>query len=84
MLAGNFIGLNPYFRYDVAKAVKKFQDNWPIEYQELEHWDVEKSMREAYEKWCSTEPEFAPPLYPTCMLPNTRKKSHGRGNQAVD
>ncbi|MCW5031545.1 hypothetical protein M7960_21750 [Enterobacter hormaechei subsp. xiangfangensis] len=74
MLAGNFIGLNPYFRYDVAKAVKKLQDNWPIEYQELEHWDVEKSMREAYEKWCSTEPEFAPPLLPDLYVTQHEKE----------
>lgn len=76
MLAGNFIGLNPYFRYDLANAVKRLQDNWPIEYQELEHWNVEKSMRDAYEKWRATEPEFAPPYCQTCILPNMRKKSH--------
>ncbi|HHR7811917.1 TPA: hypothetical protein ACS9TY_004906 [Salmonella enterica subsp. enterica serovar Typhi] len=74
MLAGNFIGLNPYFRYDVAKAVKKLQDNWPIEYQELEHWDVEKSMRESYEKWRSTEPEFAPPLLPDLYVTQHEKE----------
>ncbi|MCS0952800.1 hypothetical protein NXZ59_19975 [Escherichia coli] len=74
MLAGNFIGLNPYFRYDLANAVKRLQDNWPIEYQELEHWNVEKSMRDAYEKWRATEPEFAPPLLPDLYIATHEKE----------
>lgn len=52
----------------------KLQDNWPIEYQELEHWDVEKSMRESYEKWRSTEPEFAPPLLPDLYVTQHEKE----------
>lgn len=76
MLAGNFIGLNPYFRYDVAKAVKKLQDNWPIEYQELEHWDVENLCVRHMKSGVRQSQNSLHLFYPTCMLPNTRKKSH--------
>ncbi|MDY4336122.1 hypothetical protein AB6D30_20840 [Pectobacterium brasiliense] len=75
MLAGNFIGLNPYFHYDVARTVKKLQDNWPIKYNELEHWNIEKSMRETYERWHSTEPEFAPPLLPDLYVSIHQKEA---------
>lgn len=74
-LAGNFIGLNPYFRYDVAKAVQKLQENWPIKYNQLEHWNVEKSMRDKYEEWQSTKPEFAPRLLPDLYVSDHMKQA---------
>ncbi|EPY4531365.1 hypothetical protein [Klebsiella variicola] len=64
MLAGNFIGLNPYFRYDVASAVKRLQDAWPIEYKKIELRDVEQSMRDMYEKYSRSLRFPVPPLAP--------------------
>ncbi|SUH16221.1 Uncharacterised protein [Salmonella enterica subsp. enterica] len=34
-LAGNFIGLNPYLKFELADTARKLQENWPIEYKEL-------------------------------------------------
>lgn len=64
MLAGNFIGLNPYLRYDVASAVKRLQDAWPIEYKKVELHDVEQAMRKMYEKYNQSLRFPVPPLAP--------------------
>ncbi|EAB9157681.1 hypothetical protein IRJ29_17840 [Salmonella enterica subsp. enterica] len=79
MLAGNFIGLNPYFRYDVASAVKRLQDAWPIEYKKIELHDVEQAMRDMYEKYSQSLRFPVPPLAP--LLPDIYITQHQKWEQ---
>lgn len=76
-LAGNFMGLNPYIKFSIANTAKTLQDNWPIDYQELEEWQVEKSMREAYVSYSLTLstplPPLLPDIYVTTHLERTRR-----------
>ncbi|EGK9910313.1 hypothetical protein IOV16_004272 [Salmonella enterica] len=64
MLAGNFMGLNPYFKFSIANTTKALQDNWPINYQEIDGWQVEQSMRDTYVKHSLVLPVPLPPLQP--------------------
>lgn len=79
LLAGNFMGLNPYFKFSIANTAKTLQDNWPIDYRELEEWQVEQSMREAYVehslKLATPLPQLKPDLYVTKHLEFERREA---------
>jgi len=61
MLAGNFIGLNPYLKFSIAETAKKLQESGDIIYEAVELWEVEKAMRENYEQYSRGH---IPPLSP--------------------
>ncbi|HAE0775277.1 TPA_asm: hypothetical protein G2847_08750 [Salmonella enterica subsp. enterica serovar Enteritidis] len=61
-LAGNFIGLNPYLKFELADTARKLQENWPIEYKEINYWQVEKRMRAMYEEDQKSRSTPLPPL----------------------
>ncbi|HHH2458545.1 hypothetical protein OE187_00985 [Klebsiella pneumoniae] len=61
-LAGNFIGLNPYLKFELADTARKLQENWPIEYKEIDYWQVEKRMRAMYEEDQKSRSTSLPPL----------------------
>jgi len=79
LLAGNFMGLNPYFKFSIANTAKTLQDNWPVDYQELEGWQVEQSMREFYVSYSLTRslplPPLLPDIYVTNHLERTRREA---------
>ncbi len=68
MLAGNFIGLNPYLKFSIAETAKKLQENGGVKYKELELWEVEKNMRNNYEQYSRSHMSFLPPLGPDLYI----------------
>ncbi|MFP7609853.1 hypothetical protein [Serratia quinivorans] len=68
MLAGNFIGLNPYLKFSIADTAKKLQDNGGVKYKEVELWEVEKTMRENYEQYSRNHMHSLPPLGPDLYI----------------
>ena len=73
------MGLNPYFKFSIANTAKTLQDNWPVDYQELEGWQVEQSMRESYVSYSLTRslplPPLLPDIYVTNHLERTRREA---------
>lgn len=69
-LTGNFMGLNPYFKFLIANTTKTLEDNWPVVYWELEGWQVEETMREAYMSYSPTRSihSLLPDIYVTTHL----------------
>ncbi len=65
MLAGNFIGLNPYLKFSIADTAKKLQENGGVKYKEVDLWEVEKTMRDNYEQYSRiySLPPLGPDLY---------------------
>ncbi|OCJ37424.1 hypothetical protein [Serratia sp. 14-2641] len=68
MLAGNFIGLNPYLKFSIADTAKKLQENGGVKYKEVEHWEVEKTMRDNYEQYSRSHMYYLPPLGPDLYI----------------
>ncbi|MEQ5033455.1 hypothetical protein ABN085_18405 [Morganella morganii] len=68
MLAGNFIGLNPYLKFSIADTAKKLQDNGGVKYKEVELWEVEKTMRDNYEQYSRSHMNSLPPLVPDLYI----------------
>lgn len=64
MLAGNFIGLNPYLKFSLADTAKKIQDHADIPINKIELWEIESLMRNSYTKFLSNSSENHPPLGP--------------------
>lgn len=70
LLAGNFIGLNPYYKISLANTAKALQDIWPVEFEEVEQWQVEKKMRDSYEEYSLSLSTPLPPLEPDFYVTN--------------
>lgn len=68
MLAGNFIGLNPYLKFSIADTAKKLQENGGVKYKEVELWEVEKTMRDNYEQYNRNHMHSLPPLGPDIYI----------------
>ncbi|HDL6991949.1 TPA: hypothetical protein PXM90_002269 [Yersinia enterocolitica] len=74
LLAGNFIGLNPYLKFSIADTARKIQESGPVHYQEIELWQVEKGMRDSYEIYSCSSPTPLPPLGPDIYISAYLKK----------
>lgn len=68
MLAGNFIGLNPYLKFSIADTAKKLQENGGVKYKEVDLWEVEKTMRDNYEQYSRSHMYSLPPLGPDLYI----------------
>ncbi|WP_072931980.1 hypothetical protein [Nissabacter archeti] len=68
MLAGNFIGLNPYLKFSIADTVSKLQKNGGVAFKEIELWEVETNMRDSYEQFSRSHTPPLPPLGPDLYI----------------
>ncbi|WP_455268777.1 hypothetical protein [Rahnella aceris] len=57
--AGNFIGFDPFYKYEVYAALKKLSELAPWEISDKEICDIEVEMRKKFSDWLLSHPDIA-------------------------